>query len=608
MKNMKFMWQRSWNFARSIYPHIIMQTAMQMAQPFIMLYLSKYILDELAGEKRVDVTVRYLCFYAAATVFFGIVPTLIQRSKTIRTLRINQNMTMYHHAKWGYMDYGNFEDGRVRDLAEKSIGAVEPKSFAENTVAGFISELVQLIGYSYIIASIHPLMVVFLLLVIATNAYASRRCDKIGYEYQSILTRINRCITSIWLSMLYFDFAKEIRINGAAEWLHKKYDDKVSEYIDNCMTNQKKQFKYRALPFFTEMLQTVAVYGYCAYLVISGGITVGSFTVFLGAISAFSWTLSCFVNRFSGLALLSGYVDDYKEFLSYADHKGKEKEVVTGDELPAKCGALEFVDVSFIYPNTDRFVLKNVNIKIKAGERLSVVGYNGAGKTTFIKLICRLYEPTMGKILLDGVDISTINLADYRERISVVFQDFQLFWMTICENVAMNREVDEARMITALEQSGLGEKLATLDEGIYTHIGRAFDYKGNELSGGEGQKLACARAYYKDAPIIILDEPTASLDSIAETTLYNRFQSIIKNKTSIYISHRLASVKFCDSVAMFADGELVERGTHSELMALGGVYADMFSKQASYYVDKTDKTDKTDESDESDESEEENEE
>ena len=584
LKNMGFMGRHSWNFARKIYPHIILQTFLQIVQPFVLLYLSKYILDELCGEKRYDVTIRYLCIYASAMIIFNLVPTLIQRHKNVQTLIIDHKISMYNQTKWLYMDYCNFEDGSLRDLSAKVTGAVDPRSFAENTVPGFFIDLIQLAGYSYIIASIHPLMIAFLLIVIGANAVVARKCDKIGYEYQTIFSHINRCITYVWLTMASFDFAKEIRINGASKWLRKKYDENTLKYMKNYKEKQRRQLKYDIIPFFTDMLQTVAVYGYCAYLVITAEITVGSFTVFLGAIAAFYGTLLSFVKRFSGLYMLSGYVDDYKKFLELSEHEGKDREIISGSALPADCGEIEFENVSFKYPNTDRFVLKNINIKIKAGERISVVGYNGAGKTTFIKLICRLYEPTEGKIFLDGIDISTINLADYRERISVVFQDYQLFWMTICDNVAMNRAVDVERLKNSLKQSGLGEKTEGLKDGIYTHIGRVFDYSGNEFSGGESQKLACARAYYKDAPIVILDEPTASLDAIAETNLYNRFQSIIKNKTSIYISHRLASVKFCDSVAVFADGKLVERGTHSELMSMKGVYADMFSKQAYYYT------------------------
>ena len=326
------------------------------------------------------------------------------------------------------------------------------------------------------------------------------------------------------------------------------------------------------------------MYGYCAYLAISGSISIGDFTVFLGAISAFSGSLTELINRFPKFAIQSKYINDYKEFLSLTDHVGVEKEIVSGKDPTNGKYDIEFVDVSFKYPNTDKFVLRHVNLKIKSGERLSIVGYNGAGKSTMIKLICRLYEPTEGQILVGGINISTIKLHDYRELLSVVFQDYILYWLTIKDNIVLNREYDLEKLNLAIEHSGLKERISLLESGVDTELESLFDYDRMEFSGGEGQKLACARAYYKNAPIVILDEPTASLDPFAENMLYDNFNNIIGKKTSIYISHRLASVRFCDSVAVFVDGELVERGSHLELMAKHGVYAEMFSKQAHYYV------------------------
>ena len=341
---------------------------------------------------------------------------------------------------------------------------------------------------------------------------------------------------------------------------------------------------WQIVTMLVNFVQTVVIYGYCANLAIAGEITVGSFTVFLGAVTAFAGSFSGFIGHFPKLLILSKYVDDYKEFERFAAHAGAEREYVCGDNPTNGKFDIEFVDVSFKYPNTENFVLKHINIKIKAGERLSCVGYNGAGKSTFIKLICRLYEPTDGKILVGGIDISTIKLSDYREMLSVVFQDYSLFAMTIRDNIVLNRKPDRLRLDKALENCGLEERIALLNNGVDTQLFRPFEYDGTEFSGGEEQKLACARAYYKDAPIVILDEPTAFLDPIAETNLYERFDRIIGKKTSIYISHRLASVKFCDKIAVFADGMIVEQGTHNELMEKGGIYAEMFKKQAHYYV------------------------
>ena len=582
--NMAFMFRRSWELARSTYFFIVSRAVLGTIQPFALLIVPKYILDELAGQKRVDVTLRYIGLYAAVIIFFNIANLLINRFGIVQNIKTAHRVGMYNTKKWLYMDFGNFMNGQVRELAVRSIGQVDPQAFADGTVLGFFTNLFQLAGYTYIIASLHPIMIVFILIVIALNTLIGKKLNKIGYDYQPILSRFSHRYNYIFNKMVDFSVGKEVRINGASSWLKKKYDEETAEYLVKYKENQRKQSGLNILTMVIDLVQTVVIYGYCAYLAISGDITVGSFTVFLGAVTAFTGSFQGFIGRFTGIALLSKYVDDYKEFLKLSEHEGAEKEVISGAEPTGGKYDIEFVNVSFKYPNTDRYVLRNVNIKIKEGERLSIVGYNGAGKSTFIKLICRLYEPTEGKILMGGVDISTIKQSDYREMLSVVFQDYYIFTMTIRENVVMSREFDKARVVDALEKSGLGERVAMLEKGIESELWRAFDNEGVEFSGGEKQKLACARAYYKDAPVVILDEPTASLDPIAETSLYERFNSIIGDKTSIYISHRLASVKFCDSIAVFKDGELVERGTHRELMDKDGVYADMFKKQAHYYV------------------------
>ena len=214
---------------------------------------------------------------------------------------------------------------------------------------------------------------------------------------------------------------------------------------------------------------------------------------------------------------------------------------------------------------------------------VGVVGPVRTGKSTFIKLICRLYAPTKGRITLGGFDIQTIDYQMYRKMLGVVFQDFQLFAFSVKENILLGMVPDDERLNWAIEKSGLSEKVSSLEKGLETSISKEFDENGIEFSGGEGQKLACARAYYRNTPIVILDEPTAALDPIAESKLYERFNSIMEYKTAIYISHRLASVKFCDKVAVFEDGHIIEYGTHDELMSQSGTYFNMFTTQAKYY-------------------------
>lgn len=246
---------------------------------------------------------------------------------------------------------------------------------------------------------------------------------------------------------------------------------------------------------------------------------------------------------------------------------------------------VEFRNVSFRYPGSDRYALKNVNMKFKIGERLAVVGMNGSGKTTFIKLLCRLYDPTEGEILLNGIDIRKYDEREYRLIFSVVFQDFKLFALPLVENVASGSDYDEEKARESLEKAGFGERLLRLSEGLATYLYKDYDKNGINISGGEAQKIAIARALYKDAPFIILDEPTAALDPIAEAEIYSRFNEIAGDKTAVYISHRLSSCRFCDEILVFHEGSVIQQGSHANLVAdENGKYYELWRAQAQYYV------------------------
>lgn len=241
--------------------------------------------------------------------------------------------------------------------------------------------------------------------------------------------------------------------------------------------------------------------------------------------------------------------------------------------------------VSFSYPKTDKKILDDICIKIRPGEHLSIVGLNGAGKTTFIKLLCRLYDPTEGQILLDGVDIRDYDYRQYMQQFAPVFQDFKLFSFTIDENIAFANP-DKGKVDEYIELVGPKDKVDELEKGTQTTIFKYFDEKGIEPSGGEQQKIAIARALYKDSPIVILDEPTSALDPLAEYEVYIQFHTLVGGKTAFYISHRLSSCKFCDSIAVFSEGKIAEYGSHDELISIpSGIYAKMFEAQAKYFRD-----------------------
>jgi ATP-binding cassette subfamily B protein len=247
---------------------------------------------------------------------------------------------------------------------------------------------------------------------------------------------------------------------------------------------------------------------------------------------------------------------------------------------------IEFCNVSFKYPSSYTYALRNVSMKFKIGERLAVVGMNCSGKTTFIKLLCRLYDPTEGEILLNGIDIKKYNYGEYMSIFSVVFQDFKLFSFSLGQNIAAAVDYDKERVEACLKKAGFGGRLAEMPDGTDTCLYKDFDDKGVEISGGEAQKIAIARALYKDAPFIVLDEPTAALDPIAEYEIYSKFNEIVGNKTAIFISHRLSSCRFCDDIAVFHEGQLIQRGSHDEIVSdESGKYYELWHAQAQYYAE-----------------------
>ena len=315
-----------------------------------------------------------------------------------------------------------------------------------------------------------------------------------------------------------------------------------------------------------------------------GAFDVGSITQYVGAVTALSSNVFALV-ELAGLEKANApYLEQTFTFLDLPNtmYQGS----LTTEKRSDRKYEIEFRDVSFRYPGTDNWALRHVSMKFHIGTRLAIVGENGSGKTTFIKLLCRLYDPQEGEILLNGINIRKYKYKDYMEIFSIVFQDFQLLSQSLGSNVAGSIVYDRKRVEKALSDSGLGERLSSMPQGTDTPLYKDFTEDGVEISGGEAQKIAIARALYKDAPFIILDEPTAALDPVAEAEIYAKFNEITGDRTSIYISHRLSSCKFCDEIAVFHQGQIVEKGTHEELLAqMNGKYAQLWQAQAQYYTE-----------------------
>ena len=343
---------------------------------------------------------------------------------------------------------------------------------------------------------------------------------------------------------------------------------------------------YASLGVCVTTLVTGFIYVFTCLKAWGGAFDVGSITQYVGAATAMVTNVFALTDLIGIMKTNAPYLEKTFEFLDIpnAMYQGS----LTTEKRADRQYEVEFKDVSFKYPDSDIWALRHVNMKFKVGKRLAIVGENGSGKTTFIKLLCRLYDPQEGQILLNGIDIRKYRYDDYMNIFSVVFQDFQLICQPLGNNVAGSMEYDRERVEKALIDAGFGDRLASMDKGLATMIYKNLTEDGVDVSGGEAQKIAIARALYKDAPFIILDEPTAALDPIAEAEIYSKFNDIAGDKTAIYISHRLSSCKFCDEIAVFHEGAVIQQGTHAELVAdENGKYHELWNAQAQYYTEKT---------------------
>lgn len=430
------------------------------------------------------------------------------------------------------------------------------------TIAG-LSFMISLLDFAFLL-TIAVVVGMKLIFVCLTQRYQKKR---------RLLYAANDRIGNYLDSTAYTSpgAAKELRINSLGGW----YMDKIKGFRERMLTLQYGDFnRYAAINVLSGLilaLQSLVILISLAAHLKDGVIGIADFTMYFTAVTTLTLKLSSIITLIGEYNSKKISLKDFDELFHSDESDTTRKGVPENREIV-------FENVWFAYPGSDKYVLRNINITIKSGEKLSVVGMNGAGKSTFIKLLCRFYKPTRGRITLGGVDISEIDETEYNHIIAAVFQDFQNLPFTVRENITLGKDV-----LTEIPESG--EWIGALPDGLDTYVGRVYEASGVELSGGEGQKLEILRAIHKNTPILILDEPTASLDPIAESEIYDRYFEIAKNKTTIFVSHRLASSMIADRIAVFSQGEIIGCDTHDELLVSCPMYAEMFRLQKRGYSD-----------------------
>lgn len=434
-------------------------------------------------------------------------------------------------------------------------------------------------------------LVLLLLLSLSWDIYNQAASTKKENAIIDSTSGTNRIGMYYYNLLMDYKMGKDLKLYHLRESILREFGGFSKGFQQMIVKWQRVEVWYGSLSEINSTVMSGLIYLYVALKALFGAFGVGNIVTYVGSLTQLKNGFTGLAGVFSDIFVNAEALQEVFDFIDMPDKKYRGTLPV---EKRAFCDGgdneyeIEFRNVSFRYPGSEAYALRNVSIKFRVGERLAVVGMNGSGKTTFIKLLCRLYDPTEGEILLNGIDIRKYEYNEYLSIFSVVFQDFHLFSFTLGQNVAASVDYDKARVTSCLEKAGFGNRLKNMPKGLDTCLYKDFEEDGVEISGGEAQKIALARALYKNAPFIILDEPTAALDPVAEYEIYSKFNDIVEDKTTVYISHRLSSCRFCDDIVVFDNGQIVQRGSHDQLLAdQNGKYHELWFAQAQYYTEKT---------------------
>ncbi len=586
--NTQFNLQFYWETASSVLVMSAVSLLMQVALPFVGILMPKVLLDLLAEHASAS---RFVLTIGSLSLLMVLLQFLQSYTRNVCEWNVGTVGIIGHINKRIFpknitMDYEVMEDPAIKPVKDKMDKSAQsnhsPSSNMPREWAHLLTNILGFLLYGSVIATVHPLIIVLLIASGAISAWAL-------YVHRAYELKTREERSAVFRKIQYLNgflhnraAAKDMRLYHMIDWLMRKQNAHFAESDAGNASVAKKRMNAKLIGAGLILLRDGAAYAFLIYLFFQGQITLGNFIFVFAAIGAFAGWVSGMITSANDLLRSSSEISDIRRFLDLADRM----RTGAGHELPQGAPpSISLRGVSYRYPESENFALKDINLEIAGGERIAIVGANGAGKTTLVKLLCGLYQPTEGEIRMDGVDISAFNRDEYFTLFSTVFQDIHLLSSSIAHNVsqALPQDTDDVRVANCLRLSGLWEKVQVLPEKADTLLVREVNAEGLDLSGGEKQKLAMARALYKDAPVMILDEPTAALDPIAENQVYQQYAELTRDKTSVYISHRLASTRFCDRIVLLDGQHIREIGTHDELMALGGLYAEMFSIQAHYY-------------------------
>ena len=588
------------NLDRTKVPALVLKSLVIAAIPFVIIVMSAEIINRLSSGSGFKETLIYALVSISVIFALTLLKDYLAKINTVKDNHLIRTYDYSKNEKLMTMDYAELENPVLSGLRTK-LDEEERMGFnflmlfnsLDYLAESLLTAVISLSLFLPVLLSTNELpsvaLALFILVSIALSAIASVNLKRVNDKY---LERVKD--DSFWgdaylqraamtrSNIFTYSSGKDIRIYGLQDIIRRRYEDSMHKLLSVAKTMATTPAIAGGLANMQRALIMGGSYILVAAFMSGSDVALGTVVLSASVLFQMSTAIARTIVIISTILSYGETLQMYVELMATPDKQYKGTLPV--EKRSDREFDVEFRDVSFKYPGNEAYALKNLNLKFSIGKRLAVVGMNGSGKTTMIKLLCRLYDPTEGEILLNGINIAKYDLAEYQSIFSVVFQDFKLFSLELGQVLAASVSYDSDRADECLRKAGFGERLDTMPDGVSTLLYKDYD-DGVEISGGEAQKIAMARALYKDAPFIVLDEPTAALDPISEFEVYSKFNEIIEDRTAVFISHRLSSCRFCDDIAVFHEGELIQRGGHDELLAAeDGKYHELWHAQAQYYV------------------------
>ncbi len=587
-QNTGFMLRTSRKYAKSVFPLCIVLALLSAGKSVAELLIAPAILNKIELSASLGSVVFTIAAFALVLMLLSGLRSYVDTNALFGRIAVrSQGIYLSISRKYAETSYPNLLNTDFLALGKKASAACDANSEASEAIWTTLTDLMtSCIGFVVYLALLTNLNLWLAALVAATTAvsyFASKRINEWGYLHRSEELELTKKIEYANKTATSREFAKDIRMFGLRGWLEDLWGSTMRLYSAFCAKRERKYIWANIIDIVLTFLRNGIAYAFLIGITVKNGLPASQFLLYFAALSGFAQWVVEILDKLSVMHKQSLDISTIREFLDWDepfDLNGGERIAFE----PNKQYEIRLDDVSFRYPKADKDTLSHINLTVHPGEKLAIVGLNGAGKTTLVKLVCGFLDPTEGRILLNGEDIRKFNRNDYYALFSAVFQEFSVLDVTVKENVAQCVDgIDETRVWQCIDKAGLTEKIQSLPKGIETHLGRRVFKDGVEFSGGQTQRLMLARALYKNAPILVLDEPTAALDPIAENDIYQKYNDMTHGRTSFFISHRLASTRFCDRIIFVDGGKIAEEGTHDELLKNGGGYAYLFEVQSKYY-------------------------